>query len=175
MALAAATAEEKKLSEALKAEPSKLQEEINPTYVYLKQKLADASTQIATLTAEVNYLEGKTKELRATINDLSVEVLKIEAAEATFDNEISVLTNNLRTLAAKLQEARLAKEEQGGTIQIVESPIVPQVAVGPRRSQIFLPTGVIGLGVGTVLALLVHYVQNGTLKAGAAPAARKEN
>ncbi|MFH1140135.1 MAG: GNVR domain-containing protein, partial [Chloroflexota bacterium] len=148
---------------------------INPVYIYLKQKLADASTQVASLTAEVNHLESKTQELRKTINTISAQVLEIEVAESTFDSEIAVLTTNFQTLAAKLQEARLAKEEQGGAIRVVESPIVPQVAVGPGRSRIFLPAGAIGLLVGIVMALMVHYIQKGTLKASPPAPSRKDS
>ena len=175
VALAAATAEEKKLTDALKAEPPKLEQDINPVYIYLKEKLADATTQVASLTAEVNQLQGKTQELRTYISTLSAQVLKIDIAESTFNSDLAVLTSNSQTLAAKLQEARLAKEELGGTIRVVESPIVPQVAVGPRRSQIFLPIGAVGLLVGIVMALMVHYIQNGTLKAPPLAPSRKDS
>ncbi len=174
LALVAFTAEEKKLSEALQAEPQKLEQEINPIYIYLKQRLADASSKVASLTAEVNHLEGKTQALRTSINDLSSQVLTIEVVESTFDREIAVFTVNSQTLAVKLQEARLAKEEQGGTIRVVESPIVPQVPDGPRRSQVFLPVGAIGLIVGIVVALMVHYLQKGTLRAAQPAPSRTE-
>ncbi len=175
VSLAAATAEEKKLGEALKAEPPTLQQDINPVYIYLKEKLADASTQVASLTAEISQLESKTQELRKSINNLSEQVLKVEVAESSFDRDLAALTTNSQTLATKLQEARLAKEEQAGTIRVVESPIVPQVPVGPRRSQIFLPVGAIGLLVGIVMALMVHYIQRGTLRAAPPAPSRRSD
>ena len=164
LALVGFTAEEKTLKvmldEALQAEP--------PNWInagILMPRLSDASTEVASLTAQVNYLEDEIQVLRASINHLSTEVFEIEVAESTFSREIAFLNENLEVLAAKLQEARLAKEEQGGTITVVESPILPQVPYEAPRRQVFFLTGAMGLVVGITMALLVHYIQRGTLRA----------
>ena len=179
--LAAAKAEHDELMEALEEEPAILEhtrstlsgqqvveqvteEEINPVYVFLKERFADAATQVAAQAAEVEQLETKTAEFKATIKDLSEKITQVEVVESTFDTEIAALTKNLEVLATNLQEARLAKEEQAGSIRVVESAIVPRVPIGPNRQQFVLPAAAIGLLVGVVVALLVHYVQRGSLR-----------
>ena len=179
--LAAAKAEHDELMEALDGEPATLEhsrstlsgqqvveqvteEEINPVYVFLKERFADAATRVAALAAEVEQLETKTAEFKATINDLSEKITQVEVVESAFDTEITALTKNLEVLATNLQEARLAKEEQAGSIRVVESAIVPRIPVGPNRQQFVLPSAAVGLLVGIVVALLVHYVQRGSLR-----------
>ena len=179
--LAAAQAEHDQLMEALKEEPATLEhtrstlsgghvveqvteEETNLVYVFLKEKIADAGARVAALTSEVAQLETKTAEFKATIKDLSEKITQVEVVESAFDTEIAALTKNLEVLATNLQEARLANEEQAGSIRVVESAIVPRVPVGPNRQQFILPAVAVGLLVGVVVALLVHYVQRGGLR-----------
>ncbi|MEE8442262.1 MAG: GNVR domain-containing protein, partial [Dehalococcoidia bacterium] len=190
--LAAAQAERDQLMEALEKESPTLEhtrstvsdekvveevveEEINPVYVFLKEKLSDAAAQTAASSARVTQLETKTEEFRATIKELSEKITEVEVVESTFDTEIASLTSNFKVLAGSLQEARLAKEEQSSSIRVVESAIVPRVPVGPNRQQFILPAAVSGLVIGVFIALLVHYVQTGSLRVdGSSPPRTRE-
>ncbi|MBI4200985.1 MAG: hypothetical protein HY531_01695, partial [Chloroflexi bacterium] len=185
--LAAARASQARLEEALaqekpvrqfvrtivdpetKKETTAVDEQENPTYVFLIQKVSEIASQVASLSAEVPVLEVKSQELRKSVQELSRRVAEIQADESTIDREIAVLASNLDLLAKTLQEARLAKEEETSSIRIVESAVVPRVPVGPNRRQYIVPAAAIGLLTGIVVALLVHYVQTGSLRAGRRP------
>jgi len=143
----------------------------NPVYLSLSQDLAGTTTAVATLSAEVAYLEAKTPEFKASVKKLSSKIGEIQLrtsgleqqsgeiqlrTSGLLDQEIQVLQNNVNLLAANLHEARLAKEEQGSAIQVVESAILPQVAVESSRSRTVLTGGVLGLALGVFLVLLIH-------------------
>ncbi len=138
---------------------------INPIYTSLKGRLDDAAVREASLTASVTELEKKVQEYNKSIADLSGKVGDAQAQAAALDAEISALAANLQVLGSKLQDARLAKEEQAGSIRVVESAILPTAPIGTSRQQFLLPAAVIGLLVGIAVALLVYYVQEGNLRA----------
>jgi uncharacterized protein involved in exopolysaccharide biosynthesis len=61
-------------------------------------------------------------------------------------------------LSGKLQEARIAKEEQLQSIRVVESPVVPQVPSEPSKISNIAIAGIPGLVVG-VFAAFKHYME----------------
>ncbi len=169
-----------------------VKEEIeNPVYLSLKVNRAEATTSLATLTAEVSYIEGKTAEFKTSIEELSKKIGEIqrltsgiyqtvetrrlrssgfldqETREIKFlssgllDREIETLQDNVDLLARRLQEARLAKDEEVGSFRVVETAVVPQVAVGTNRDRIVVTTAILALVLGAILAFLLHYIQQG--------------
>ena len=111
-------------------------------------------------------LVNRVSLVQRMLDELRLEDTEVEVVESTFNTEIAALTSNFKGLAGSLQEARLTKEEQASTIRVVESAIVPRVPVGPNRQKFILPAAVSGLVIAVFVALLVHYVQTGSLRAG---------
>jgi uncharacterized protein involved in exopolysaccharide biosynthesis len=124
---------------------------------------------VSLLTTTISDLEKRTAEFDNNIQRLSERIGQVQIDLARFDREASVLTTNFNLLAQNLQEARIAKEEQAGSIRVVEAAVVPQVPVGANRLRNIVSSAVLGLFLGVVVAFLVHYVQGDRPQAEVVP------
>lgn len=143
-------------------------EERNDLYFDLKASIVNSRSNVAILTSDISYLETQTKELESEIDDLSIRIATANLTLARLDREINILTTNFNRLGQSLQETQIAKEEQAGFIQVVESAVAPSVPIGPERRQFVIIAAGFGLIFGVVLAFLIQYLQ------GAETTARRE-
>ena len=85
-----------------------------------------------------------------------------------FDQEIEVLGAALIQRTDEMQKAEIAKADGAGSIRLVEAAVVPSAPMpvtGPRPlSQMLLIAAVIGLVLGSTLALAVHGYQLATTR-----------
>jgi uncharacterized protein involved in exopolysaccharide biosynthesis len=125
----------------------------------LVANLAKARSDVPLLTTSILDLEKRTAEFDSNIQRLSERISQVQIDLARFDREAGVLTTNFNLLAHNLQGARIAKEEQAGSIRVVEAALVPQVPVGANRRRNVVLGAVLGLFLGGVVAFSVHYVQ----------------
>jgi uncharacterized protein involved in exopolysaccharide biosynthesis len=63
-------------------------------------------------------------------------------------------------LSEKLQEARIAKEEQLQSIRVVESLVVPQVPSEPSKMLNIAIAEILGLFVGVFAAFFKNYMKS---------------
>jgi uncharacterized protein involved in exopolysaccharide biosynthesis len=131
--------------------------------------VATARADVSLLSSTISDLEKRTAEFDNNIQRLSERIGQVQIDLARFDREASVLTTNFNLLAQNLQEARIAKEEQAGSIRVVEAAVVPQVPVGANRLRNIVSSAVLGLFLGVVVAFLVHYVQGDRPQAEVVP------
>ena len=97
---------------------------------------------------------------RADVNDRSKRIASTELRMVEFDRQNVALESTFKVLAARLQEARIATAEQPASIRIVEVAVEPQAPL-PSGQRFRLPiAALLGLFLGIMLALFVHYLQN---------------
>jgi len=120
--------------------------------------------------------EARIKDLEQTTvaitEELAAKQREINAAEATLaelDRKIGLLEQASASLAAKLQDAKIALAETPEPIRVIDEPLVPRSPIAPRKTTNIAVAGFLGLMVGTLLAFFVDYLarvheQEGTLQ-----------
>ncbi|MCH7720660.1 MAG: hypothetical protein IH988_06675, partial [Planctomycetes bacterium] len=114
---------------------------------------------ISELLAEINDLDERTANLRFEAENLYIQTATIEINVSRLDNEIEVLSKNSATLAQRLQDALIAKAEQGGVIRVVQSAVQPETPVARNRLRNISLAAVLGLFLGVTAALIVSSFQ----------------
>jgi uncharacterized protein involved in exopolysaccharide biosynthesis len=131
---------------------------INPVYFELLGRVAASEAEVAALQSSIAYLEVEVEALSAEVDDLSAELATVQATLGRIDRELEILDADFAQLGQAVQEARIAREEQAGAIQVVEEAVVPSQALGSGRTQSLILAAFLGLLVGVVAALLLEFV-----------------
>ena len=131
-------------------------QERNELYHSLKATVASLSIKTAKLFVEINDLDERTANLRLETENLYTQIAAIEINVSRLDNEIEVLSKNSSTLAQRLQDALIAKAEQGGVIRVVQAAVEPVTPVSHNRLRNILLAAALGLLMGVVAAFVVH-------------------
>jgi uncharacterized protein involved in exopolysaccharide biosynthesis len=129
-------------------------------YTALKTQVTDLRSTIPRVQTQRDEYQKLVDFYRADVSALTRRVTTAEHQILEVDRGSSILDTTLGALSPRLQEARIAKDEQAGSIRVVEAAVEPQVPVpgGPRRNLRFLAPG-LGLFLGVALTFLVHYLQ----------------
>jgi polysaccharide biosynthesis transport protein len=136
-------------------------EVLNDAFVSLRDQLAQTEVNVDGLRAEISYLESEAEKTRSSFQAKQAQLFEVEAAVKQMDREIQVFENAYNSLAARLQEASIARVETPDPIRIVEAPIVPKQPIGPRKKMNVAVAGVLGLFAGVLLAFFAHYLKSG--------------
>lgn len=132
---------------------------LNSAYIILRTEVAQAQAEVNALEGELTFLEAELERVLETLQEKQTELIEVENTLARMDREIQVLTNSYQSLAAKLQEARIAQAETSEPIRVVETPVVPNRPIGPNKKMNVVVAGVLGLFLGILLAFFIHYIQ----------------
>ncbi|MGC9334388.1 MAG: GumC family protein [Anaerolineae bacterium] len=140
------------------------------TPLQLQVESADAfsdqtpSEQIALLDNLVVTLENKSAEIDTRLSELEPQILALQAELQTIDTEGNRLTRardlareTYVTLARKVDEIRIAVQEESGTLQVGSYAAVPEKPVGPRKKLIVGVAGMLGLLAGIAGAFVLDY------------------
>jgi uncharacterized protein involved in exopolysaccharide biosynthesis len=129
-------------------------------YSDLQTQAIDLRNTIRQTQAQRDEYEKLVDAYRADVNALSSRIASAELQIRAFDRENAVLETNFGVLAPRLQEARIAKEEQAASIRVVEKAVEPRIPVSTEgRRKVLLLSAVLGLFMGVVLVFLIHYLQ----------------
>mgnify|MGYP001576094274 CR=1 FL=1 len=129
-------------------------------YTTLKTQATDLRSTVRRVQVQRDEYQRLVDSYRADVSTLARRIASAEVQILEFDRGSAILDSALSTLSPRLQEARIAKEEQAGSIRVVEAAVEPQVPLpaNPRLSLRFLAP-VLGLFLGVVLVFLVQYLQ----------------
>lgn len=130
------------------------------TYVQqMRLSLAQAESQVASLSARVQEYEQRYRDLRAAIDRIPA----VEAEYKSLTRDYEVLQGNYQALLASRETAALSSnlESQTDSVQfrIVEPPFVPGEPVGPPRLIMSAGVLVVALGAGVGLAFLISQLR----------------
>ncbi|MDO9405013.1 MAG: polysaccharide biosynthesis tyrosine autokinase [Polaromonas sp.] len=144
-----------------------------------------ALTQGVALQTNLLTLQQKRRELAATFTAQHPNIQAIDQQIAAVNREIAGLTSKVTTLPNleqdivrltrdvrvnselyatllnNLQQLRLVKEGKVGNVRVVDSPVVPEEPVKPKRKQIVAIAGILGLLLGIGLAFLRNSLRPG--------------
>ncbi|MBI2935667.1 MAG: hypothetical protein HYY31_02495 [Chloroflexi bacterium] len=119
----------------------------------------DLRNRVRTLQTEQAGYQKLVDIYQQDINALSARIAATELQVQQYDRQSTSLKESLAGLAPRLQEARIAKEEQTGSIRVVEQAVEPQAPVGPNQRMNVLLGAALGLALGVGAAFVVHYVR----------------
>ena len=124
--------------------------------------------QIAFLDDLVTTLEAKSSEIDERLVELEPQILALQQQLQEINTESSRLTRardlaqeTYMTLARKLEEARIAAQEEGGVLQVGSYAAVPGVPVGSRKLLNTAVAGMLGLMLGAFGAFAVEWWRGG--------------
>ncbi len=131
---------------------------LNSTYVALRGKISNTEADIAALKQEATYLDAEAGTVHARLIEDAARITEIQSAVDQFDREIKVLQTTYDDLAAKLQDAKVARAGTAGPIKIIEQPVLPTNAISPNKKMNVAVAGVLGLFVGVLFAFFAHFL-----------------
>lgn len=132
----------------------------NEVYTSLATERGALLADIGELKGDIAYLESATVEMQSEVDDLSRQIATIELELARFDRELGFMETNARRLARDLHEEAAPENVQEQFIQVLESPVEPQRPIAPQgRRQTLLIASVLGIALGVLVALAVHYLR----------------
>lgn len=129
-------------------------------YTALKAQATDLRNTVPRVQVLRDEYQKLVDSYRADVGALTRRVTSAEHQILEVDRGTSILETTLGVLSPRLQEARIAKDEQAGSIRVVEAAVEPQVPLAPDRGRnlLFLAP-ILGLFLGVALVFLVHYLQ----------------
>jgi succinoglycan biosynthesis transport protein ExoP len=130
--------------------------------------------QASLLNDLVAALVDRSAEIEAQIETLSAEILPLQETlqQAVTEKERltraqDVASGTFTTLANKVEEARIAAQDETGDVRLASRASVPNSPVGPRKLMNTALAGFLGLFVGVFAAFFVEYWQSPREEAGA--------
>jgi uncharacterized protein involved in exopolysaccharide biosynthesis len=115
----------------------------------------------------VAALEGRSVEIESQVETLSGEILPLQEAfqQAVMEKdkltrERDVARSTFTTLANKVEEARIAAQDETGEVRLASQASEPNAPVGPRKLMNTIIAGFLGLSAGVFLAFFVEYWQS---------------
>ncbi|MGD8623304.1 MAG: Wzz/FepE/Etk N-terminal domain-containing protein [Anaerolineae bacterium] len=141
-----------------------LQLEVRDEGVFLNQDPAQQAATlddvVATLEARYAEIEGQLAELEPTILDLQRQIQSLETESERLQRQRQLAEETYMILARKVDEARIAAEEENGLLQVGSYASVPVAPVPGRRIFNAAAGGFMGLMVGGVLVLALALIKN---------------
>jgi uncharacterized protein involved in exopolysaccharide biosynthesis len=129
--------------------------------------------QLDLLTELITALEGRLVEIETQVEAISAEILPLQEAlqQAVIEKERlvraqSVAQSTFTTLANKVEEARIAAQDETGEVRLASRASVPKAPVGPRKLMNIVVAGFLGFSAAVFLAFFVEFWQSPREPAG---------
>jgi succinoglycan biosynthesis transport protein ExoP len=128
--------------------------------------LSNMTTQdwVVSLDGLMTTLEAQSGELETRISELEPEILRLQGDLQRFTTEEErlqraqdVAQDTYITLARKVDEARIAAQDESGEVRLVSYAAVPTNPVSPNKKLNTAVAGALGLFVGVFGAFAVEY------------------
>lgn len=159
-----------RLNDELALEFSRLAARTGPMQTLYNKELEAYTSLLAStpgLRNEVRVLQLKEDQYQKLVStyhgeweNVARRISLVDYQLRLLDRQTGVLQTISSALASRLQEARIAKAEESGSIRMVESAVEPQVPVGPNRRLNVMIGGVLGLLLGVIMAFVVNTLQS---------------
>ncbi len=140
-----------------------IQLQVNSAASFSNKSLAE---QIAFLDDLVVTLEAKSSEINERLAELEPQILALQQSLQEINVESDLLTSardlaheTYMTLARKLEEARIAAQEENGMLQVGSYTAIPEKPVSPRRMLNTAVAGALGGMLGVFGAFAIEWWQ----------------
>ncbi len=150
--------------------------ERHPEYIEQQRRVDQARTRVRetiqrsreTIQANIALYAQQTRGLRARISDQSDAATNIEGQLAQLRTRLSALERtrdssdvSFKGLMTRIEEARLAADENTSIIHLIEEARAPGAPFHPRRNRVLLIGLLGGAVIGVGLALGVYLLEDG--------------
>lgn len=101
------------------------------------------------------------KEAQARLaQELDIQIAEARSRISALERARDAAEQSYRGILARIQDARLAADENTATVKIVEPAIVPKQPIRPRPRMVMALAFMLGLGAGTCLAIVTEYLED---------------
>jgi succinoglycan biosynthesis transport protein ExoP len=115
---------------------------------------------IAALEVRSAELEAQTESIAADMLPLQEALQQATTEKETLTRERDVARSTYTTLANKVEEARIAAQDETGEVRLASLASVPTRPTGPRKLMNILIAGFLGLFLGVFVAFFMEYWQS---------------
>ena len=112
------------------------------------------------LTQQANSLRQHKEEQAALAQELDIKIAEARTRIAALERARDAAEQSYRGILARIQDARLAADENTATVKIVEPAIVPNRPVRPRPPIVLALAVLLGFGTGMGFALVVEHLED---------------
>jgi succinoglycan biosynthesis transport protein ExoP len=121
------------------------------------EQVAFLDNLVDTLEAKSSEIEGRLAELEPQMLALQRRLQEIQAESERLTSARGLVNETYKTLARKLEEARIAAREENGVLQVGSYAAVPEKPVSPRKMLNTAVAGVLGLMLGVFGAFALEW------------------
>ena len=134
----------------------------------LKSRLDGYLTTMAeTILNGVNLLENQVRDIRVRIDKegqsvlaLELEMVKAEGRLNTLMRERDAADVTYRSVLTRIEESRMAADENTAVLKLLQSAELPEFPVAPRKLQIMALALVLGVGLGYGVGFLLELLED---------------
>jgi capsular exopolysaccharide synthesis family protein len=112
------------------------------------------TANLALFEKQAGSLQAKKQEQAKAAADLELQIVEKRARLSTLERERDAADQGYRGILNRIQEARMAADENTATVKIVEQAQAPERPVKPRPARVLALALMLGLAGGLGLALL---------------------
>jgi len=119
-----------------------------------------AAADAALLGRQTAGLRERMEALARTATELESKIVRLQAERDALQRERDIADMSYNGLLTRIEEARIAADENTTTIKIVERAATPEIPFKPRRLLVLLIGCMLGAGAGCALALLLETIED---------------
>jgi uncharacterized protein involved in exopolysaccharide biosynthesis len=129
------------------------------------EQVAFLDTLVTTLRTKSDEIDTRLAELEPQILALQQKLEEINVEQDRLVRAQELASETHWTLARKLDEARIAAQEESGILQVGSYAIIPESQAGPQVLFTTAVAGLLGLVVGVIVSLSIEFWHKGELQA----------
>ena len=120
----------------------------------LNRARTTSATNLELFRKQAESLRQKKADQAKLASDLELQIVERRTQFAAIERTRNACDAAYRGILARIQEARMAADENTATIKVVERPTVPEKPIKPKPVRIIALAAFLGLIGGTALALI---------------------
>ncbi len=119
-----------------------------------------AQADLAAYTSQLNEFKQKSNELKKSIDDIGLKIVKADATLKQLNQEKKVSSEIYQDLLQKENEQRIAAEQKNEIVRVGRPATVPTKPVLPNPLIIFSAGAVLSLGLGLLFVLVLDHLED---------------
>ena len=126
----------------------------------MAQARSAATANETLLKQQAESMRRRKEEQSRLAQELDIKIAQARTERAVLERSRNAAEEAYRGILARMQDARLAADENTATVKIVERAIVPDNPIHPRTKFILALAIILGFGAGTGLALAIDHLED---------------
>jgi uncharacterized protein involved in exopolysaccharide biosynthesis len=121
------------------------------------EQIAFLDDLVDTLEAKSSKIDGRLAELEPQVLALQQQLQEVDAESERLTSARDLTSETYKTLARKLEEARISAREENGVLQVGSYAAAPEKPVSPRKMLNTAVAGTLGLMLGVFGAFAAEW------------------